>query len=146
MGGLRLCYTKRLMNILCLDIGFSRVGLAIGNTNVGIAFPREIIAFKDYLLTIEKIIQSEKINMILIGDPKLMSNENSVHRDKILAEKLKIEKYCNIKVALFDERFTSKIAENSLHEMGYSMKKQKNKKDNIAASIILQGWLDRNES
>jgi putative Holliday junction resolvase len=134
------------MNILCLDIGFSRVGLAVGNTSLKIAFPREIINFKNYLSVIKNIIKLEDINMVLIGDPKLMSNEDSPHRSKIFEEKSKIEKYCNIKVSLFDERFTSKIAENSLHEMGYSMKNQKNKKDNIAACIILQGWLDKSDN
>ena len=136
------------MNILGLDIGFARVGIAIGNTEIGLAFPRETSMFEKYLCDIKKIILEENIKAIVIGDPKPMNgdeNNTNVHRKKILKEKEKIEEIFSLPVYVFDERCTSIIASASLHEMGVKIKNQKKSKDSIAAAIILQGWLDKNK-
>ena len=155
------------MQILGLDIGFSRTGFAIGNTITGLAFPREIVQYEEYLQKILWYIEEsgEGIEKIVIGVPNNMSHSENVgrmqcgsiensgknddHMQKILAEISRItqlvenSKKPEISVETFDEQFTSKIAEQSLYTMGYSAKKQKGKKDNMAAAIILQGYLDR---
>ncbi len=133
------------MNILGLDIGFARVGVAIGNTDIGLAFPRETSPFEKYLCDIKNIITTENIEEIVIGDPKPMNGdleEKNMHRKKILAEKEKLEEIFSLPVHVFDERCTSLIATASLHEMGVKAKDQKKSKDSVAASIILQGWID----
>lgn len=136
------------MKILGLDIGFSRVGVAIGNDVIGMAFPRETIPFESYLLEIKKIIETENIKKIIIGDPRPMNNnqgdegKSEIHRQKILREKENIETTLSLPVEVFDERCTTLIAEASLREMGVSAKNQKKSKDSVAAAIILQGWLD----
>jgi putative Holliday junction resolvase len=138
------------MKILGVDIGFSRVGFAIGDTLTSLAFPREITQYSKYLLHIEKYIQDEAIEKIVVGMPHSLSGQDndSEHIQKIADEIEKItqlvEKFPeNIAVETFDEQFTSKIAEQSLYTMGFSAKKQKGKKDDMAAAIILQGYLDR---
>lgn len=136
------------MNILGLDIGFSRVGVSIGTTEIGLAFPREGIPFEIYLQEIKKIIIADNIEKIIIGDPRPMNNtlgEHGVsekHRQKILQEKENIEAIFSIPVDVFDERCTTLIAEASLTQMGVKAKDQKKSKDSVAAAIILQGWLD----
>ncbi len=138
------------MKILGIDIGFSRVGFAIGDTITPIAFPREVIDYNHYLDHILYYIDNEEIEKIVIGMPYSLSgqNENSDHIQKIKNEIEKIKnvlkkKTEKITVETFDEQFTSKIAQQSLSALGFSAKKQKGKKDSIAASIILQGYLDR---
>ena len=130
------------MNVLGLDIGFARVGFAIGSTDIGLAFPRAQHAFEVYLLEVKKLIEEEHVEAIVIGDPKLMSGEGSEHQKKTLKEKENLETLFEIPVHVFDERFTTQIAENSLHEMGVKAKKQKKSKDSVAAALILQNWLD----
>ena len=147
------------MQILGLDIGFSRTGFALGGTFTGLAFPREIVDYSQYLEKIEWYLEKsgEGIEKIVVGVPNNMthseytdssknSGKSTDHMQKILEEIEKIktisEKY-SVSVETYDEQFTSKIAEQSLYTMGYSAKKQKGKKDNMAAAIILQGYLDR---
>ena len=150
------------MQVLGLDIGFARTGFAMGNTLTGLAFPREIVDYKDYLQKILWYIEKsgENIEKIVVGVPNNMthsefsgekkkSGKQDSHIQKILEEISEIQKtlknagYENIPVDVFDEQFTSKIAEQSLYTLGYSAKKQKGKKDNMAAAIILQGYLER---
>lgn len=130
---------------LALDIGFARVGTAIGESQIGLAFPREILAYNSYISDIEKIIDAEKIDAIVVGVPNNLSGEMSEHTEKIFSEINRLKKIFaqkNIPIHTFDEQFTTKIAEQSLQFMGIKAKKQKNKKDAMAAAIILQGFLD----
>jgi len=100
---------------------------------------------------IEKIVIGVPNNMTLENPENSQNSEKSQHIQKILAEISEIKKSTKkleisgrtIEVLTFDEQFTSKIAEQSLYTLGYSAKKQKGKKDNMAAAIILQGYLDR---
>ncbi len=144
------------MKIIALDIGFARVGVAIGESDIKLAFPREQLKFEDYLLKLQKIITEENVKAIVIGDPKSSENlEDSTyttdsgkkkykndHREKTLHEKENIKSTLGLPVFVFDERFTTQIAEASLSEMGVKMKKQKSSKDSVAAAIILQNWFD----
>lgn len=144
------------MKIIGLDIGFARVGVAIGESDIGLAFPREQLHFEVYLPKLQKIIKEENVKAIVIGDPKSSENlEDSSygqgsskkkyrndHREKTLKEKENIEMTLGLPVFVFDERFTTQIAEASLTQMGVKMKKQKNSKDSVAAAIILQNWFD----
>lgn len=144
------------MKIIALDIGFARVGVAIGETDIKLAFPREQLQFEEYLPKLQKIIREEHIKAIVMGDPKSSENlEDSSygkgsgkkkykndHREKTLREKENIEITLGLPVFVFDERFTTQIAEASLTQMGVKMKKQKNSKDSVAAAIILQNWFD----
>ncbi|HID91653.1 TPA: Holliday junction resolvase RuvX [Candidatus Peregrinibacteria bacterium] len=144
------------MKIIGLDIGFARVGVAIGESDIKLAFPREQLKFEEYLPKLQKIIREENVTAIVIGDPKSSENledssyvKDSVkkkykndHREKTLREKENIKLTLGLPVFVFDERFTTQIAEASLTQMGVKMKKQKNSKDSVAAAIILQNWFD----
>lgn len=130
------------MNILGLDIGFSRVGVAIGNSRVGIAFPKEIISYKEYKKIIEDYIRTQNIQKIVVGVPSSLEGQSSEHQEKIEKEIEILKAYFDIDIDTFDERFSTRIAENSLHLQGINSKKQKNYKDSMAAALILQGWFD----
>lgn len=139
------------MQVLGLDIGFSRTGFALGNTVTGLAFPREIVAYTDYIQKIIWYLESsgEGIEKIVVGMPNMLSGGESDHMQKIAKEIHKIRTIASdfsVEVDEYDEQFTSKIAEQSLYLMGFSAKKQKGKKDNMAAAIILQGYLDRQKN
>lgn len=130
------------MRYLALDIGFSRVGTAVGEYSTGLAFARETLAYSTYQEKILQIIQEENIEALVIGIPNSLSGKKSEHQEKILQEIQLIKKKFSLPVHTFDEQFTTKIAEQSLHFLGVKSKKQKGKKDTMAAAIILQGFLD----
>jgi len=134
------------MKILALDYGKVRIGMAIGETDLGIAFGWDLIENKSegfVLAKIEKIILEEGIELIVIGLPKLLDGKETEQTEytKKFAELLK-EKF-NLKVGFQDERLTSSEATKILRLQKIKEKKQKGKKDVISAEIILQNYLDR---
>lgn len=136
---------KNLTTFLGLDIGFSRVGTSVGTTITGLAFARDILDYKTYKQEITKTIQEENIDALVVGMPNSLSGDDSDHQQKIIKEIQILTKIFSIPVYTFDEQFTTRIAEQSLHFMGINSKKQKGKKDAMAAAIILQGFLDSAE-
>lgn len=145
-GGTATNYKFYPMKILALDYGKKRIGYAVGEMSLGIAFGRDVIlneSFDSTLKAIREIISEESIEMILIGLPKLLDGketEQTVYTRKF-AEKLRNS--LGMKVEMEDERLTSSEATKSLHLQEIKEKKQKGKKDVISAEIILQNYLDR---
>ena len=134
------------MKILALDYGQKRIGYAVGDTNLGIAFGRDLIENKSYdevEKSLQKIISEEMIDMVLIGLPLLLDGKETEQTQytRKFAEKLK--ESLGIVVELEDERLTTAEATKSLHLQNIKEKKQVGKKDVISAEIILQNYLDR---
>jgi len=73
------------MKIIGLDIGFARVGVAIGDTEIKLAFPREQLDFKIYLQKLKKIIQDENVQAIVIGtqDPIVGHDKGAATLDNV---------------------------------------------------------------
>ena len=95
---------------------------------------------------IKAIIQNEKINAIVVGHPLNMNG--SAGPKACEAEKFaeKLSQTVGIKVMLWDERLTSKEAERYLIEANTSRAKRKKKIDQLAAQIMLQGYIDAEHS
>lgn len=130
------------MNVLGIDMGFGKVGFAVGSTELKMAFPRMVVPFESYLLEMGRLIEDENIEKIVLGDPNGLS-KNDTHRQAILAEKEAIEDFSEMVVELADERFTSRIAEQSLFALGHHSREVKKNSDAAAAALILQGWFDK---
>jgi putative holliday junction resolvase len=134
------------MRILSIDYGEKRVGTAVGDTVFGIAFPRDILPNNNALFsTIEELCKKEKIERIIVGYPLPFSAERNAQSQ--IAEQFAddLEDELGIAVEFFCERFTTKVTERLLQKAGYSTKEQRGLKDSIAAMIILQGVLEREE-
>jgi len=132
--------------ILAIDYGKKRAGLAVTD-------PEQIIANRlttvtthsvwDYL---EDYFQKENVELVVVGYPKQMNNQPS-ESVKFINPFLKNfqKKYPDVKLELFDERFTSKIAFQTMIDGGLKKQKRKDKAmvDAISATIILQGYLEQ---
>ncbi len=93
---------------------------------------------------VESIITKEKIDVIVIGIPKHLNNEPAEMVPQIINFKNRIQnKYPAIKIVEMDERFTSKMAFQTMIDSGLKKSDRKNKAmvDEIAATIILQNYL-----
>ena len=136
------------MKYMGLDLGSKTLGIALSDDTLTIATSYKTLYFEneDYDTLIEplkEIINNNNIKKIILGYPKNMNNTIGT-RAKITEEfKQKIEKNLNIETILQDERLTSVISNNILIEANMSRKKRKKKVDSIAASIILQSYLDK---
>ncbi len=131
------------MRILALDWGDVRVGGAISDPEGKIAFPLEkVLDAKVAPDEIRKIVSDLEVEKIIIGFPKNLSgNENeSSQKVKDFADKLK---KIGCEIEFVDERFTSVEAGNKLSDSGMNQQKQRLIKDNIAAQIMLQQYLEK---
>ncbi len=132
------------MKILGIDYGENRIGLAVGDTDLGVAFTREILKNTENLLeNIQKICEEEKIQKIIVGYPLPLSGKRGDHIQKYESFSDDLEDFLGLPVELYCERFSSKKAENSLSQMGKSLKFQRGKKDDMAASLFLQEYFEK---
>lgn len=135
------------MKYLGLDLGTRTLGIAVSDITHFIATPLTVIRFSDsaYLDTIEplrEIINKEKIEKIILGLPKNMNNSIGERANVTLDYKSLLEKEFNLPVIMQDERLSTVSAHNYMLEADLSRKKRKGKVDGLAASIILQTYLD----
>lgn len=135
------------MKYLGLDLGSKTLGVAISDNTGTIATSYKVIRHNeeyDKLLDdLAQIINEEHISKIVLGFPKNMNNTIGSKGKLSLDFKEKLEKKFNIEVYLQDERLTTKEAENILIKNNTRRNKRKKVIDKLAATIILQSFLDR---
>ena len=135
------------MRYLGLDLGTKTLGVSISDKTGLFVKPFTVIKFdfEDYkcaLKDVLKIINDEDIDLVVLGLPKNMDGTIGFAGKRSLNFKKMLEDN-NIKVELIDERLTTKMAENIIHNNLDNVKSAKNKIDAIAASIILETYLER---
>ena len=135
------------MKYLGLDLGTRTLGIAISDATHLVATPIKVLRFGEgeYDKTIEplrEIINSEKIEKFVLGLPKNMNNTIGDRANTTLEYKKLLEDTFNIPVIMQDERLSTVAAHNYMLEADLSRKKRKAKVDGLAASIILQTYLD----
>ena len=131
------------MNVLGIDFGLTRIGISVASTESGIAFPREVVKRNDHLFDVlEKIIKTDDIQQVVLGLPlKRDGSVGEIYSElDDFAEEIK-ERF-NVPVELYDERYTTKLAEYRLSKAGIKAKDHKDIADSVAAQILLQEWID----
>jgi putative Holliday junction resolvase len=131
--------------ILAIDFGLKRTGLAITDEAKMFAFGLDTIDSRELIKTLKALIPKEKIELVVLGMPKRMNNEDSHISENVRLLKVALEEELSgVEVVLYDERFTSKMASQSMHMAG-ATKKQKGQKelvDKVSATLILQSYLE----
>lgn len=132
--------------IIAIDFGLKRTGLSItDNLNI-FAFGLDSVNSEHLMTYLKDLISKENIDRIVIGLPKRLNNEETHITQNVYLLKEALEKqFISVKVVLFDERFTSKMASQSMHNAGATkkQKKQKGLVDKVSATIILQSYLSQ---
>ncbi|MDR3402453.1 MAG: Holliday junction resolvase RuvX [Chthoniobacter sp.] len=130
---------------LGIDHGDARIGLAISDDLGMLAHPLETIYLKevaDPVAHIAAVVTSRDIGHIVLGLPRNMDGSYGPASEKVRAFAEKLRTACPCPVKLWDERLTSVAAQRSLHEAGRNVKNSREVIDQVAAQLILQGWLD----
>lgn len=136
------------MRILGLDFGSKTVGVAVCDPLGITAQTVETITRKDEnklrqtLARIEALIGQYEIERIVLGYPKNMNNTLGERAMKTEEFKASLERRTGLPVILWDERLTTVAAERVLMESGVRREHRKESVDQIAAAMILQGYLD----
>jgi len=130
--------------ILAIDYGTKRTGIAVTDQMQIIASGLTTVDTKDLLLFLKDYISSELVDKFVIGLPKQMDNtasESEVFIQKFLEQLTKAIPH--IPIERVDERFTSKMAFQTMIDSGLKKKQRKNKAliDEISATLILQSYL-----
>jgi len=132
--------------ILAIDYGKKRAGLAVTDPLQMIANGLTTIHPEELMKFLADYFQKESVEAIVVGYPKQMNNQDSeaVEFIKPFLKKLR-KQFPNIPVEIEDERFTSKMAQQTMIDGGMKKKQRQNKKnvDRISATIILQSYLER---
>jgi putative holliday junction resolvase len=129
-----------LKRIISIDFGLKRCGLAISNPSQTMALPWTTVEPKQVVPTIQK--RKEEIEGIVIGLPLLMSGAKSEMSARVEAFAKELEIKLGMPIAFFDERLSSKHAESALRETGQNRKARTEKADEVAATLLLQSYLD----
>ena len=130
--------------IVCLDIGDVRIGVAVSDPTGTIASPVEVIQRVGWGPDTKKILavcQRYDTNRILSGLPLNMDGSEGFQAGKVRAFCAQLEK-AGLSVIYQDERLSTVSAEEALIEGGVSRSDRKQVVDKVAASVILQQWLD----
>lgn len=137
------------MKYLGLDLGSRTLGVSISDNTGLIATSLKTIKhneeYQKLLNEVKTLTEELKIDGIVLGFPKNMNNTIGPKGNLSLEFKKNLEQILNIPIYLEDERLTTKTATDILIKGNVSRKKRKKVVDSLAATIILQTFLDRRE-
>lgn len=134
-----------MARILAIDFGLKRVGLAVTDPMKIIANGLETVPTVEVMKYLKNYLQKEKVECFVVGKPMRMNNEPSPIEENIKEFVKALQKeFPEVKIAREDERFTSKMAVQSMVMGGMKKqdRRQKENVDKISATIILQSYLE----
>ncbi|MFC3415890.1 Holliday junction resolvase RuvX [Algoriphagus hitonicola] len=133
--------------IIAIDLGTKRTGIAVTDPLQILANPLETIETSTLLDFLKSYLAKEEVETIVLGMPTRLDGSANEMTPRVMDLKGKLEKqFPTQKIELIDERFTSKIAMQSMIAMGSKKKDRKEKSgnlDKVSAAIILQSYLER---
>jgi putative Holliday junction resolvase len=135
---------------LAIDYGSRNIGIAVSDSTNKVAFGKTALKNDNLLLkNLLNIIVQENISTAVIGYPLNLKGNKNLQTEKVELFEEQFKTFLNnsnhyIKIVRWDERFTSKLASDSMIMSGMkkSKRKQKENIDIIAAAILLQSYLD----
>jgi len=135
------CWMKRALGI---DTGDARIGLALSDELRMLAHPFESVpAGRGALERIASVVREKTVDTVVVGLPKNMNGTKGPAAVKAEAFAEAVRALVpEAKIVLWDERLTTVAAQRALHEAGRNTKQSRAVIDQVAAQLILQGWLD----
>ncbi|AUC75617.1 MULTISPECIES: Holliday junction resolvase RuvX [Flavobacteriaceae] len=133
-----------MARILAIDFGKVRTGLAVTDEMQIIASGLTTVNTKELITFLKDYLSKEQVELFLVGEPKQMDNTPSESEALIIPFLVKLENaFPKIPIKRVDERFTSKMATQTLIDSGLKKKQRQNKAllDEVSATIILQSYL-----
>ncbi len=135
-----------LARILAIDYGEKRTGIAITDDLQIIASGLTTVDTKKIFSFLTEYLKNENVELFVVGEPKQLNNTESESEQFIKSFILKLSTtFPKIPIKRIDERFTSKMAFQSMIDSGLKKKQRQNKAliDEISATIILQSYLNQ---
>ena len=132
--------------ILSIDYGTKRTGIAVTDALQIIATGLCTVHTKDIFIFLDDYFKKEKVECIIIGNPKKLDNTPSENAQHVVGFTRNLKKkYPDLKIESLDERFTSTMSHQALIAAGSTKKQRQNKEtvDMISAVLLLQNYLEK---
>ncbi len=133
------------MVALALDIGQVRIGIAVSDRSGRVALPVKVlpaIEVTSMARSFRQIVEDHEPDIIVCGRPQTMAGEDGPQAERVISVGRQIADALDLPLVFADERLSSREAKRILRENGLSERKMRGKVDMVAASLILQAWLD----
>lgn len=135
--------------MLGLDVGERRIGVAISDASGRLAAPLTTVSAvprEQALARIVSLARQEEAVAVVVGLPLTLRGEIGPQAASVQRFVADLEAAIGLPIHLFDERLTTAAAEQQLRDLGVKPEKRKQQIDQVAASIILQDFLDHQRS
>jgi putative holliday junction resolvase len=133
------------VRILAIDPGTVRLGLALSDPSGTIAQPLSVLVRRseaEDLKALAELVERHAVELIVIGLPRLMNGRLDAAAQQAQAFGAQVARATGRPVAYWDERLTSVAAERYLIDQGKRRSKRRQEVDRMAATLLLQGYLD----
>src|SRR5581483_1787254 len=127
--------------VLALDLGTARTGVAVSDATATLARPLETVAAGDHA-RIAALVDAEEVGVVLVGLPRNMDGSRGPAARAAEAEAAVLGAALPVPVQLVDERLTTVSADRALRASGRGGRARRRIVDQVAATVLLQGWLD----
>jgi len=132
--------------ILAIDFGRARIGVAISDELQLLAHPLETIAANERSIArITEIVRERKVDHVVVGIPRQLNGKIGAAASETLGFVDKLRAILPCPVVTWDERLTTVAAHRALREAGKKTRATRGYVDQVAAQMILQGYLDRRQ-
>ncbi len=131
--------------ILAIDPGKVRIGLAVSDAERRLASPLTIYTRKNDdldALFFREVVAEEEIGLLLVGLPVHTTGNEGVQAQAARALGGKLQSWTGLPCIFYDERFTTQFAESELWNAGLTHRRRKERRDKVAAQMLLQSFLD----
>ncbi len=136
-----------MARILAIDLGTKRTGLAVTDPLQILANPLETVETSQLMLFLKSYCTKEPVETLVLGLPTQLNGQDNEMTPRVMKLKEELQSvFPDKKIALIDERFTSKMAMQSMIAMGSKKKDRREKAgnlDKVSAAIILQSYLEQ---
>jgi putative Holliday junction resolvase len=130
---------------LGLDVGERRIGVAISDTEGMMALPLITIHRKETegaVMEIAELVRKHEADRIVVGLPALMSGDMGEQADRVDQFVEHLKEHIVVPVEMWDERLSTVAAEKMMRDVGANRKSRDANRDMLAATLILQAYLD----
>jgi putative Holliday junction resolvase len=136
-----------LARILALDVGEKTIGVAISDESETFAFPQKTIlrqeGHKRDMATLRNVIEEQGVEEIVIGLPVMMNGTRGIQAEKAEEFATLLRRYTHLPIHMQDERLSTSEADKLLIEADRRRSERKQAVDSMAASLILQTFMDK---
>lgn len=133
------------MVALALDIGETRIGIAISDRTGRVAMPLKVMPAQDVVALsrpFRMLVEDHEPDILVCGLPRTLAGEEGPQAERVKEVALGVSRSLGLPLHFVDERMSSREAKRILREQGLSDKQMRGKVDMVAASLFLQAWLD----